>query len=151
MFLIVHATVGAAIGERLEPPAFSFWAGFLSHFVADIIPHGDERSGRLLFCPERLHWLVILAIIDGLAAMSLIAVLWLGGFFNNAIGAMAGALGAIMPDVLAGFSELSHGKLWPHFARFHERNHKLINYEIPLVAGGVVPFGFFLVTIYLSR
>src|SRR3989338_1325862 len=117
MFLIVHASVGAVIGDSLESPAVSFLAGFLTHFLVDIIPHGDERSGRELLRPGRRHWLVILAIIDGLAAISLVAVLWLGGFFVNALGATSGALGAIMPDVLAGFFELSHRKLLPHFSR----------------------------------
>src|SRR3989338_5268573 len=138
MFLIVHATVGAAIGERLEPPIISFWAGFLSHFIADIIPHGDERSGRELFRPERRHLLVILAVMDGLAALSLVTMLWAGGFFSNAVGAMASAVGAIMPDALVGISEILDRKLWPAFSRFHDWNHGIINIELPLPIGGLI-------------
>ncbi|OGL87296.1 hypothetical protein A3I40_03740 [Candidatus Uhrbacteria bacterium RIFCSPLOWO2_02_FULL_48_12] len=149
MFLIVHATVGAMIGDNLEPPAVGFLAGLLSHFFLDAIPHGDELLERELARPGRIHWLAALAILDGLAAISLVVVLWLGGFLNNAAGAFGGAVGAILPDVFLGLSELSKKKLWPDFLRFHDWNHRIINIELSLYFGGLIQAAVLLIVLRL--
>lgn len=135
MFLIVHASVGALLGDRIHSPIAAAGAGFLSHFIVDLIPHGDEVIGRTLFRRDRRMLLVALAIIDGVAALSLVTVFWVGGLILNPVGALSGALGAILPDALHGVSVLSRGKFWPRFARLHESNHRLFGYEAPLLVG----------------
>ena len=135
MFLIVHAAAGALIGESLNPPLLSFASGIGSHALLDIIPHGDEIIGRLFVRKGCIKWLVALAFIDVLAAASLVVVLWMAGLFPNAAGALAGALGSILPDVLVGLSELSHGKLWPDFTKLHMANHRLLGVEVPVLFG----------------
>lgn len=138
MYLTVHATIGAVLGERVDPPLAGFLLGFASHFLADVVPHGDEWVGRTLAQPGRVRWLAALALIDGLAAGSLVTLLWLGGAFVNPVGAFSGALGAVLPDVLAGFSDLSQGKLWPAYVRLHNRSHRLLGREVPLPVGGAM-------------
>jgi hypothetical protein len=137
MFLLVHATVGAVLAELLPVPAAAA-AGFASHFVVDAVPHGDEWIGRELARPGRLHWLVALALLDGLAALSFVTILWVSGLFQNSAGAFSGALGAMLPDALVGASELSNGRLWSGFARRHTQSHQLLGYELSLPVGAAV-------------
>ena len=48
MFLSVHTITGALIGERIADPFWAFGLALLSHFVLDMIPHGDfKRSPKL--------------------------------------------------------------------------------------------------------
>lgn len=138
MYLLVHASVGAVVGERIHLPVLALGAGFLSHFLLDIIPHGDEASGRELFKAGRRHWVVLLACLDLLAAFSVVTTLWLAGLLPNALGAMSGALGAVLPDVLAGLSEFSARKLWPDFLRLHNWAHRLLGFEVPSLVGGII-------------
>lgn len=145
--MIVHATVGAIIGDNLEPPIVGFFGGLMSHFFLDVIPHGDERIGRAFENPGKMRWLAFLAVLDGLAAFSLVTILWLGGFLNNAIGAFGGALGAVLPDVLVGFTEVFKKRLWPGFVRFHDWNHQLINTELSLYFGGLVQAAVLLISL----
>ncbi len=135
MFLIVHATAGAALGQLMPTPLSAFTGGFLSHLVLDMIPHGDEIIGRTFSKKGGTKWLAALAIFDALAAFSVVTMLWLGGAFPNPYTAFVGALGAVLPDVLCGISELSHRKLWPDFVNFHNRNHELLNAPVSTRVG----------------
>ena len=42
MFLTVHAATGILIGKYTGNIYLAFIAGFLSHLILDIIPHGDQ-------------------------------------------------------------------------------------------------------------
>ena len=138
MFLIVHASVGAVIGEQIQSPVAAFGAGFLSHFVFDIIPHGDEIIGRTMLKYGRLKFLVALAAIDIGASFILIVIFWASGLLPNVAGAVSGALGAVLPDILAGISTVSKGRLWPGFVRFHNWNHELLGSPTsPLIGAGL--------------
>ena len=150
MYLVIHAAVGGAVGDYLAAPAVSALAGFSSHFLLDIIPHGDERSGRVFLMTGNRRWFILLAMMDGLAAISLVIILWLGGFYNNVNGAMLGAAAAILPDFLVGMSDIFKNKLWPDFVAFHERNHCLINYELPMALGGVIQAAVLLIALFIS-
>lgn len=42
MFLSVHVVSGIVIGGAISNPILGFILGLISHFILDIIPHGDE-------------------------------------------------------------------------------------------------------------
>jgi len=135
MFLIVHASVGAVLGEQMNQPVAAFGAGVISHFLVDMIPHGDEVIGRRLFQKGRKHLIVALAVLDVAAASLLIITLLLVGLLTNATAAVIGAVGAVLPDVLQGFSGLADGRLWPRFVALHQWSHRLLNCEVPTYVG----------------
>ena len=140
MFLTVHASVGALLGDKLGNEVLAFGAGFASHFVFDIIPHGDEKIGEI-FLKSKRHWpLALLFVIDFAVAVTLVAGMGLLGVFNNPISALSGALAATLPDILSGFSEITKKFLWPGFCRFHRRNHQLLNSPVSVIAGAVIQF-----------
>lgn len=144
MFLLVHATVGALAGNTVgQPilgpaaPAIGFAGGFVSHFVIDMIPHGDEAIGRIFADHRHAKWLAALAIFDGMSALCVIAILAITGQYTNALAAVAGAIGGMLPDIMVGVSELRHKKLWPKFLKFHDTNHARLNYEVRPWVGGI--------------
>lgn len=138
MFLVVHASLGAVIGSQVQSPYVAAPLGFLSHFLIDIIPHGDEAIGRLFIKSGRHMGLVFLAVVDALSALCLITLLWMAGLLPNAIGAFVGAVAAMVPDILSGFTIVSKGKFLPDFDWVHGLNHRLLGFEAPFWAGGSV-------------
>ena len=138
MFLLVHASVGAVVGEQIQSPLIAFFVGILSHFVLDIIPHGDEGVGRIFLQRKQYGWLGAMAVIDALAALCLVSLLWLYGLLPNYLSAYAGAVGAMIPDILAGFIMLSKKKFLPEFEWLHEWNHRLLGVKASFVIGGTV-------------
>ncbi len=138
MYLLVHASVGAVIGEQVPSPGVAFVLGILSHFILDIIPHGDESSGRLFINGKRYGLLAWLAALDAVTALSLVTMMWLNGLLPNYVSAFAGAVGAMVPDILSGFTILSKGKFLPDFDDFHGWNHRLLGLEAPWYIGGAV-------------
>ena len=45
MFLTAHTSVALLISTKIINPFLGFILGFISHFLVDIIPHGDESIG----------------------------------------------------------------------------------------------------------
>lgn len=138
MFLVVHASAGAVLGSYIGVPAPAAALGFLSHFLLDIIPHGDETLGKQFIDAKRHGWLAVLAVLDAVAALSLVSLVTLSGVLPNPTAAFAGAVGAMIPDILSGFTIVSKDKFLPDFDRLHERNHRLLGIEAPVLIGGAL-------------
>ena len=56
MFLTVHSAVGLVIPHYVKNPFLAFFAGFILHYVFDIIPHGDTKI------PKKYHNLIHIAL-----------------------------------------------------------------------------------------
>jgi hypothetical protein len=138
MFLTVHASVGALLGESIGNDVAAFGAGFASHFIFDIIPHGDESIGEIFLKSKRHLPLALLFILDFAVAVVLVGGLAVLGVFSNPTAAFSGALGATMPDILSGFSEVTKKILWSWFHKFHEHNHKLLRKPVSVLVGSVI-------------
>jgi hypothetical protein len=143
MFLTVHATLGIIIGANLPNPALAFITGFFSHYILDMIPHGDEgkwaevTNGRM----------AKLALMDHMALMLNIAALFCFKPDFNLTAPMALAMvGTLLPDYLMAVKRLTENytaKFWQrlqkiikppeklhHFFHFH-----IIPYELPFLTG----------------
>lgn len=138
MYLVVHASVGAALGGAMPATWMAAPVGFLSHFVLDIIPHGDGVVGRVLLRKENRLALVALALLDAIAALCIVVLLWLLGFIQSPEGAVLGAVAAMLPDILSGFTALSHGTFLKDFDEFHGWNHQLLGVEAPILVGAAL-------------
>lgn len=112
MVLTPHAVVGATIASffRLNPFT-AFWAGFLSHFFMDFIPHWDYKlkSARYDEANPLNNDLIIsrdstLDFIkigfDGFLGVAISLLFFTLGANISPFVVIAGALGAILPDPL---------------------------------------------------
>ncbi|HRZ30658.1 MAG TPA: hypothetical protein P5274_03295 [Candidatus Paceibacterota bacterium] len=112
MVLTPHAVVGASIASIFKlNPFTAFFAGFLSHFFMDSVPHWDYklRSARLDEVNPLNNDLVInrestidfIKIgFDAFLGLSLSLIFFTLGANVSPLVILAGALGAILPDPL---------------------------------------------------
>lgn len=116
MLLSVHATVGAIIGENVNTPLLAFVLAFISHFILDIIPHGDEaiiKAYRNDFKNKGVKYLIIFDVISTAILMPL---LFLSQKVNFNLTVIWGICGGILPDIMVAIHEISH----KHFIRTHK-------------------------------
>ena len=89
MFLTVHATLGITVGQTTGNIFLAFFAGLLSHFVLDVIPHGDTEmlEDQSQISEKESKKLLILGITDGIIMSALLVVLYLQNqnlwFYHN--------------------------------------------------------------------
>jgi hypothetical protein len=117
MFMVSHAAVGALIGAAVPNSYAAFSLGFLSHFVLDMIPHGDElmlenyKSGKKSKARRAMAYVTMDAIITAYAIMAILS------------SAPTSIVGAILPDLLVGIYEITKVKWLRGYVAFHHRNH----------------------------
>ncbi len=157
MLIAIHTITGALIGESINNPALAGLAGFASHFVLDMIPHGDEQ---LLACPDRCHPNIkkYLTIIKTDALASLAIFLFIAHQAStNSLAMLSGMLGSVLPDILAGIHELGYWKKWQrlyfkNFWRFHRYTHnQLIRWQPSFRLGLLIQGGFLYLLLRLVR
>lgn len=116
MLLSVHATVGAIIGENVNTPLLAFVLAFISHFILDIIPHGDEaliKAYRNDFKNKGMKYLIIFDIIS---TAILIPLLFISQKISLSPPVIWGICGGILPDIMVAIHEVSHKQ----FTRTHK-------------------------------
>jgi hypothetical protein len=145
MFLTVHGAIGIIIGQRISNPLLAFVVGFISHYIFDIIPHGDTRA------PEKWKNIIhtaFAALID--LIILIIFILWLGIKVDilNLNTALA-FFGSIIPDFLQGFYFLTNKKKFVRFQEVHNFFHFLLtkNSDFNLLTGMILQTIFFILLI----
>jgi len=133
MYLTVHAAAGGAIGQWVNQPWLAFVIGFASHLVLDMIPHGDEGiSSWTWFKTERAR-IVAAGMID-LVLMVVMLVIWIKysgyGQISQLPGMIAGTAGAVAPDALWGFQELTGAPLLRQYRAWHQKTHNIIKTKL---------------------
>ncbi|MCA9325530.1 hypothetical protein KDA23_05720 [Candidatus Saccharibacteria bacterium] len=73
MYVSVHATVGAVVGQQTGNPLLAFGAGFASHLLLDVIPHGDSAKSGM---PQTNKMIFIAATIDLFILSILVTYFW---------------------------------------------------------------------------
>lgn len=124
MFITTHAAVGALVGAAFpssRPLAFA--AGFLSHFLLDMIPHGDEHMLEGFKSGSKVRRALAYVTID-----SIVAVYTIMAILSAAPGTLHGAMkwgiiGGVLPDLLVGIYEATKWRILRGYTAFHHRNH----------------------------
>ena len=101
MFLTIHSTVGVIIGEQTNSIWLAFILGFISHFIFDIIPHGDKKPEEKKTIPKLKRWLFRAGFIDGTVMTITLLLIWQNNLVGNLLPVLAGVIGAVAPDILS--------------------------------------------------
>ena len=128
MTLTTHAVIGAVIGGATGNPMLAFWIGFASHFLVDIIPHGDREiyeGHKTKTAQKRARAFVTL---DGIAAVIVVALMLAFSPDHTLSLAIAmGVIGSVLPDFINGAYEVWEPKWLDWFNRFHFYFHNMIS------------------------
>lgn len=131
MYLTTHASVGVLISQGVERPLWVFVFSFLSHFILDIIPHGDDDGERkqeaVKWVPNKMKLVTLVSIVD--LALLAVMLLILYGTKNlpDTTRITAGIIGAVVPDLISSaFPVIHYYTSWFFLVRLYTKlQHKI--------------------------
>lgn len=134
MFIAGHVVAGAIVGQQLEGHfALIVLLGIASHFVLDIIPHGDYHQVEWYFNgqKEKMKKLYSTIVIDAVAAVIMTAIIL--SYLPVSRAAVAwGIIWGVLPDLLVGIGELVKSKWLKAFSKLHFIIHDALAKKIRL-------------------
>jgi hypothetical protein len=132
MILAVHTVAGAFMSQLPLPIAAIFVLSFISHFLIDIIPHGDEQFFDSEWPRDKR-----LQQAKKIIALDLILTTGLALYFFGTTpeylhwALFAGIFGNLLPDMLISIHELTPIKtnLLKRFHTFHTNIHDVVKWQ----------------------
>lgn len=125
MMLITHAVVGAAIGHAVGGPWAALMLGFASHFLLDLLPHGDAYLIDHYRKGKNINLSAVYLIVDTLATAGFVWIVALSPYGRGGW-PFAGIVGATLPDFMVWLAEMMPARALRAYFEFHEWVHGLI-------------------------
>lgn len=149
MLLTIHAIFALIFAKFLPNVYWAFLIGFASHFILDMIPHGD-READAWSDDKKMRRLPTIAFFDILLLLILIYFIFHRLNLPLAI-AWALMLGAVAPDAIqAGFMTFSKNPFDNLYAKIHHAVHKYLSKNLlSYKAGAIVQLLFLIYSIFL--
>jgi hypothetical protein len=151
MLITTHAAVGAYLGENIRNPLLAFLAGLLSHFLLDIIPHGDHEQVAEFKEKKNMKKALNLIMIDAILGIFFLIIYFdqVHDHGHSIKNSAPGIVGAILPDLLVAFYNLHKGYFF-RLNYFHHKLHQLVPIHIPLQVAFALQISFvlFLLSLY---
>ncbi len=127
MFLTTHALIGALVANQFpHHPLISFACGMASHFLTDIIPHGDSNLYKdyITGSKKKVRKALAYVMIDGVVAIYTVLFLLNAGLPSDKLTLTLGIAGGVLPDLLVGIYEVTRipGLRWFHRVHFFFHN-----------------------------
>lgn len=152
MLSINHSLAAVSISNIFPVhPLFAFVFGLASHFLIDIIPHGDSSRqtqrgpDRFIMTEEQpFQWrqTLIVSFFDIVLVLIVVFALQFSGKLESPINNSVAIIGGIFPDMAWGGIQLFRIRSLRWFNRGHHIIHNLIPYDIPLHIGLSLQFLF---------
>jgi hypothetical protein len=132
MFLTVHSAAGIAIAQYTGNPLLAFSLGFISHFILDMIPHGDQEladnnQDAFAISAKTKKLLFFMGVTDGLIAVGLTVTLIALGLVANPLVAICAVAGAMAPDAINALSIFFDPKWLRPYRAVHHKLHFILN------------------------
>jgi len=137
MLLSVHATVGAIIGENVNTSLLAFILAFISHFILDIIPHGDGVLIKAYRNDFKNKGVLYLIIFDLLSTAVLLTLLFYFHKIAYSQTVLWGIIGGVLPDFMVAAYEITE-KYFKRTHKIHSWTHDRIHWTISLKLGVLV-------------
>ncbi len=123
MFVTTHAALGALAGAALPNPYLAFTVGFASHFLVDMIPHGDEHMLDGFKSGQKIRRAVAYVTLDAVFAVYAILLILSNAPERLHDSMKWGIIGSVLPDLIVGVFEITKVKILRRFTAWHHRNH----------------------------
>ena len=128
MLITTHALIGALLGEKMpDAPVWAFAFGVASHFLTDIIPHGDSSLYKGYVSGLRVKRALAYVTIDSLVAMMFVLSLFNTDLIQHRLAISTGIIGSVLPDFLVALYEVFRIKRLRWFHRLHFFFHNLVH------------------------
>src|SRR3989338_1914445 len=105
MTLTTHATLGALIGATIGSPLAAFAIGLLSHFLIDMIPHGDRELYAAHKSKRGQRRAYAFVTLDAIVAIIAVALMMASSAHVFGLSIALGIIGSLFPDLLNGLYE----------------------------------------------
>ena len=147
MFVTVHSAAATIIGKKISNSTLAFVLSLISHFILDLIPHGDESLGKKFLGikiknKEDFRILALYGSIDTCLLAIFLIFLFKNFSFATNDHVVWAIIGGILPDVLVAFYKITNLKLLKPIADIHGRNHSWLirkfKTDIPLKYGVIL-------------
>lgn len=120
MTLTTHATIGAVIARAVGSPVLAFIFGFISHFLVDMIPHGDTGlSDNFRVYKRKRKQAVAYVLVDGVVAIFFVLILANTRDIESMRTFTWGIVGGVLPDLIVGLYEITKAPLLKWFNTIH--------------------------------
>ena len=140
MFIAAHAASGALIAHQVDNYWLVFFLAFISHFVLDIIPHGDYHHVHDYFNGGKklVKNLYNVILVDSIVSVMLATLLLTYTSTDRTLIAI-GIIGAILPDLLVGIHEswTQAGLRWFNKMHFKVHNSLAKNFPVRPIIGAI--------------
>ena len=129
MVVSVHTLAGAMLSELPFHAVIIFFISFFSHFLIDMIPHGDEHVFK--GCPREMRLKSIKKFITLDLTVSFTLILFCFIYYPSSqyIYLFAGIFGNLLPDLLVVLHEIYKFKFLEKFHRLHTYFHDFIKFQ----------------------
>lgn len=130
MYVSSHAPIGAIIGKLVPHPMLAFILGILSHYLTDLIPHGDKN-----IVAELKEWTGVKEyftynVADGFFLIVTILVILHYTPETTYWSVTAGVLGAVVPDFANAIGWLSSKRYLKPLFTSHQWVHNTLANKI---------------------
>jgi len=118
--------MGVLIGQNVPTPGLAFALGVASHFMLDLIPHGDSQLYTNYKEGQAVNKSLIYVAVDSLLAIIIFIYLLETAPYASRGTMVAGVIGGICPDFLVALGEGARIRPLLWFQRLHIRIHNAI-------------------------
>jgi hypothetical protein len=123
MTTTTHTAIGVLIGTAVGNPILGFALGVISHYLVDVIPHGDmhmrDSNNLVNKKNERLsHVFVITDVALGITLLNILGTILPDDVTRSTVYA-ASIFGSILPDLLVGINDLVKSALGRKHTHLH--------------------------------
>ena len=118
--------MGVLIGQNVPTPGLAFLVGAASHFILDLIPHGDSKLYYNYKAGEAVKRSVIYVATDAIICIAVFVYLLEVAPYASRGTIIAGVIGAILPDLLVALGEAFCCRPLYWLQRAHMRIHDVI-------------------------
>ncbi len=134
MFITVHAAAATIVGRFVPNAWLAFLLGLVSHFILDMIPHGDEEMEKR-FCglkfrrfreEEQIKFMAWYGSMDSFFLAVYLIFLFKNFDFAHADNVVWAIIGGILPDIMAVLYKVKKIKTFEPINWFHTNVHRSI-------------------------
>ncbi|MFH1207097.1 MAG: hypothetical protein V1668_00645 [Patescibacteria group bacterium] len=109
MFATTHILASIVISQHIPSPGWAFLISLLSHFLLDLIPHGDAPLGPWMAADPKKRRMALVLGADAFCSILFLVFFWQNGNLPNLSSLIPAMIGGVLPDFIWLMSYLFKG------------------------------------------